>query len=1258
LAELSVNCPKCQTANSVALGAEVETYTCSKCGAENPLVDAGPVEAAADPLVGAVISDCKIIEKLGEGGFGAVYKAMDQNLARPVALKVMLQSLTSSQEFVQKFIREAITAAQLNHPNIVAIHKVGRDEKRGIHYLIMELLEGKTLEHIIQDKGVLKPEEAVPLMLQASEALAAAHDKKIVHRDIKPENIMVDKRGVVKIMDFGLAKVVQPDMKSTKVMGTPHYMSPEQFEGKQVDGRTDIYSLGVTFYYILSKARPYEGTNTVQIIYAILTSDPKSLIEVAPSTPPEIWTIIQKMIAKKPDERYLDFRDVRKDILAYQEKSLADRVTCPQCGAKNQRGKKFCRQCGGNLQVKCPACNADEVAGAQTCGSCGAAIETLLAVRQNMERALRLKSVGDLRRAFLLLKEVLKLDPAHVQAKKEVDEIDVALKEVESVKTEAIELEKTGNLEDALQKVEDLLGRYPGSDDIKRHRDVIKRAFDSRIIAQHMRRADEAVAGGNLNSALAALDAALRLDPKREDILGRRRDLEEKVKSAELARTEAKKAFDSKRYAEAFRRATEVLRANPTDSDMAQILEKCRGFLESSTEFVKRGRENLQSGRLLDAKQELEAALQLHGDDPEIRELLAEADKRLAAFRDLLVAARTALGDGKFDEARARVTEVLKSLPGDPESLGLMATIARQESESRKSSEVQTALDEGEKLEKAGDLEGALNSFRAAVDADPDSSKAVQARDRVESKMREISSVRSLADEHLRDGRFEEAMQALEKLTKLLPDDENVQSEAEEAGEKVKHIQGALRRAEKAAGEKNHKETVAASKDVLDLSPNHVRAQSLKRDAERALNAIDRHLKEAERLVGSEIFEDALDQLKKARSKGATQEMVAEFEKTAVDGITAALKTEATRFYSAKDYSAALDAFDRILELRAGDEDAKKGKAEAEKRLRALTSEPLAMRSVVAGTAATLLLMFQVGAVNLRQPPSIVKKPEVSTLGTAAAAVLDYSTLQALERAEDYAAAEKAWAGQKGPFGEQKDRARKILAALQAARAPGEDPLKAIRDLQSIDADLDKDKNTDPAKDFSQVRIAAAQKALEALQDAAIQRLQKAESEDAALAVQLTSEYTNPVLTGGLEHLKAERVSKYGSERTQVVTAKDVWEGGLNRARKRKTNRWIGWEELEKNELKDAVRSLSDVETKEAVDLRAKFAADYRAEWEKDLKARAAALTAKFGSNADADADREEFFLVVQEAGAFLEKYGLVQDEANVNAFLKGMKGE
>jgi len=208
LADLSIDCPVCGKSNSLPVDHPDETFVCSSCG-ETSRLDATALsgtEKAPDYLVDEVVSDCKILEKVGEGGFGTVYKAHDQNLQRTVAFKVMLQSLTTNAEFVQKFIREAVTAAQLNHPNIVAIHKVGRDERRGLHYLIMEFVEGRTLADIVKEKGVLKIEEALPIMIQACDALATAHEHNIVHRDIKPENLMLDKAGVLKITDFGLAK--------------------------------------------------------------------------------------------------------------------------------------------------------------------------------------------------------------------------------------------------------------------------------------------------------------------------------------------------------------------------------------------------------------------------------------------------------------------------------------------------------------------------------------------------------------------------------------------------------------------------------------------------------------------------------------------------------------------------------------------------------------------------------------------------------------------------------------------------------------------------------------------------------------------------------------------------------------------------------------------------------------------------------------------------------------------------------------------
>lgn len=573
-----------------------------------------------------------------------------------------------------------------------------------------------------------------------------------------------------------------------------------------------------------------------------------------------------------------------------------------------------------------------------------------------------------------------------------------------------------------------------------------------------------------------------------------------------------------------------------------------------------------------------------------------------------------------------------------------MATIARQESEARKSNEVQAALDEGEALEKKGALEDALAAFRRAVEADPDSSKAGQARDRLESRLREISSVRALADEHLRDGRFEEALHSLEKLKGLLPGDEDLTAETDEAREKVDHIREALRRAEKAAAARDHKATAAAAKDVLDLSPNHIRAQSLKRDAEKALNAIDRHVKEAERLISSQIFEDALEQLKKAKGKGATEEMVAQHEKTAVDGITAALKTEATRFYSARDYSAALDAYERILELRGGDSDAKKGKSEAERRLRSLTSEPLAMRSVVAGAAAAVLLMFQIAAVQLRPPPTLRSKEEVAQAKPSIAGkAFEGVALLALEDSRQFREALDLWAKQEADkHGERMRHATEILPVLEESlgKAP-EDPLDAIVKLQAIDPLLNKD------PEFFEVRKKPALEALEKLTDQALGLFANLEKTDPDRHDDRVQAYQDAGLTTP-EYLKATRLAGVVQARAQKKDSRKVVKMTIAAAKKAGTTE--AWEKVE-SRIQEVKVNLGESEVAKATvkDLIAEFEKEWRESLKEEFR--------------DGRSDDGRLYEAVLEASRFLQKFGYLpgqarSDPAALDAFVLELKGQ
>ena len=225
-------------------------------------------------MVGKTISHYNITEKIGEGGMGEVYLADDTKLKRQVAIKFLPEHLTKDKENVERFEREAEAAAALNHPNIITIFDV--IETDGQICIIMEYVDGKSLSEKIDDKN-LAIEEILNITNQICEGLFEAHKADIVHRDIKPENILIDNRGRVKILDFGLAKLkgVSKLTKETSTLGTIHYMSPEQLQGKEVDHRSDIWSFGVVIYELLTGEVPFKGDYEQAVSYAILNEEPK-----------------------------------------------------------------------------------------------------------------------------------------------------------------------------------------------------------------------------------------------------------------------------------------------------------------------------------------------------------------------------------------------------------------------------------------------------------------------------------------------------------------------------------------------------------------------------------------------------------------------------------------------------------------------------------------------------------------------------------------------------------------------------------------------------------------------------------------------------------------------------------------------------------------------------------------------------------------------------------------------------------------------
>lgn len=291
-------------------------------------------------MIREMIAHYRILKKLGEGGMGEVFQAQDTRLGRSVALKILPAEMAADPKRLRRFAHEAKAASTLSHPNVAHIYEIG--ESDGVNFIAMECVEGQTLEAKIGERP-LPQQEVIGIGIQIADTLEEAHAKGIVHRDLKPSNIMVTKRGQVKVLDFGLARITpaeedgafselstQARTETGAVVGTVHYMSPEQAMARKIDSRTDLFSLGVVLYEMATARRPFQGPNASVTIDQILHAQPESVMRFNYSCSADLERIIQKCLRKNPEERYQSAQDLLTDLRVLDRESPQKMVSTNQ----------------------------------------------------------------------------------------------------------------------------------------------------------------------------------------------------------------------------------------------------------------------------------------------------------------------------------------------------------------------------------------------------------------------------------------------------------------------------------------------------------------------------------------------------------------------------------------------------------------------------------------------------------------------------------------------------------------------------------------------------------------------------------------------------------------------------------------------------------------------------------------------------------------------------------------------------------------
>ncbi len=852
------------------------------------------------------IGKYEIIEELGRGAMGVVYKARDPFIGRLVALKTISPGLLDNPELLKRFYREAQAAGGLQHPNIVIIYDLG--EADGLPYIAMEFLEGESLEKLIARQSSVPVAQKLNIVMQLCRGLDYAHKRGIVHRDIKPGNIIALHDGMVKVVDFGIVRLTSTSMTSTgMVIGTVGYMSPEQIHGEHVDARSDLFSVGVVMYELLTYKRPFAGPNVTSVLLKIINEEPPPVNELAPAVSQQLSDIVHRCLRKKPDERFQSLEEVvieLEPLARVMQREMVDELVKR---SQDLIQKKEFSQARESLRN---ALLVDSSHGqAKTLMNLVTAelkrLETYPKVQELFVAGESALKDGNYKEASEKFQEVLRLDSQHGQAqqllersrsemtralrlKQGLDTSQRAISEGDLTLAES-ELQKVFEVDAENAKAKAMLGQV--------HSERASRERRARLL-ENLRQGRALLIQQKYEDCLKLLEGLKKEfagETELEQLLQTAREGFEEQKREQLVNTktdQARDQIDQQQYEKAISLLEEVLKAYPKEAAAARLLATAREGLEEQkrqqlvTAKVDQARKQVNRRQYEDAIKILETLLKEFPDEAAAKKLLQtaregfEEQKREQAVAARMAEARKLREQQQYAESLAVLDELLKTYPDETSAVTLRRLVEQEKKEKERQQRLEQEVAGLRGLLAKQDYARAVQQAERLLKEFPEDSEVsrlvTQARTEKQGAelRKQVESVRKTIQALLEGGKYDQAQKEAETALKKYPDQPELTTllqaaqKARDDRAKRADLERRLRAIKAAIEHEELTNAIDLSRQALAQHPDDTDARQLLNFAEREYEARekqrqkDEQLKEAVAHLEQKDFDGATVMLK------------------------------------------------------------------------------------------------------------------------------------------------------------------------------------------------------------------------------------------------------------------------------------------------------------------------------------------------------------------------------------------------------------